>query len=181
MNNDEFQELLYQIENQGDLKSQDVPNIDLYMDQIMSLFDVYLSDHKRNEDDKLLTKTMINNYSKVGLLKPIKGKKYSKDHILQMLLIYSLKNTITLPEIKTILEPYHEHTNQIEPIYDEFLTMKKDVSHIITESIVHYINTKQMELNNQNDLTLMLLLLCTSSNQLKSIVESTLDQITEKK
>ena len=181
MNNNQFYDLLNQIENLGDLKSQDVPNIDLYMDQIMSLFDVYLSDHKRNEDDKLLTKTMINNYSKVGLLKPIKGKKYTKDHILQMLLIYSLKNTITLPEIKTILEPYHDHTHQIEPIYDEFLTMKKELSHIINESIIQYMNTKHFQLDQQNDLTLMLLLLCSSSNQLKSIVETTLDQITEKK
>ena len=44
----------------------------------MTLFDINLADNKRHDDDKLLTKTMINNYSKEGLLKPIKGKKYTK-------------------------------------------------------------------------------------------------------
>ena len=118
MSNDKFYKRLIEIENTSDLKSEDIPSLDLYMDQIMTLFDVNLADNKRNEDDKLLTKTMINNYSKEGLLKPIKGKKYTKDHILQMLLIYSLKNTISIQEIKKVLQPYHEQTEKIEPIYN---------------------------------------------------------------
>ena len=66
----------------------DLPDLDLYMDQITTLFA-----DKTQEPEGLLTKTMINNYSKDGLIKPIKGKKYSKEHILQMLLIYWLKQT----------------------------------------------------------------------------------------
>lgn len=128
MSNDKFYKRLIEIENTSDLKSEDIPSLDLYMDQIMTLFDVNLADNKRNEDDKLLTKTMINNYSKEGLLKPIKGKKYTKDHILQMLLIYSLKNTISIQEIKKVLQPYHEQTEKIEPIYNKFLSTKKRIS-----------------------------------------------------
>jgi len=64
MSNDKFYKRLIEIENTSDLKSEDIPSLDLYMDQIMTLFDVNLADNKRNEDDKLLTKTMINNYSK---------------------------------------------------------------------------------------------------------------------
>ncbi len=75
MSNDKFYKRLIEIENTSDLKSEDIPSLDLYMDQIMTLFDVNLADNKRNEDDKLLTKTMINNYSKEGLLKPIKREK----------------------------------------------------------------------------------------------------------
>src|SRR5699024_5544358 len=112
MNNEKLDMILDQIENMSHLKSEDIPSLDLYMDQIMTLFDINLADNKRHDDDKLLTKTMINNYSKEGLLKPIKGKKYTKNHILQMLLIYSLKNTISIQEIKKILQPFHDHMEE---------------------------------------------------------------------
>ena len=82
MNQLELSEIIDKVVNKSDLTTKDIPSLDLYMDQIMTLFDVNLADNKRHEDDKLLTKTMINNYSKEGLLKPIKGKKYSKNHIL---------------------------------------------------------------------------------------------------
>ncbi|MBF9672487.1 DUF1836 domain-containing protein, partial [Streptococcus pseudopneumoniae] len=86
-----------------DITSNDIPSIDLYMDQIISLIDNKLSANKRFESDKILTKTMINNYSKEGLIKPVKGKKYTKEQILQMIIIYSMKNKLTIQEIKRIL------------------------------------------------------------------------------
>ncbi|MCD8027190.1 MAG: DUF1836 domain-containing protein, partial [Erysipelotrichaceae bacterium] len=67
MNNEQFIEIINEIENISDLHSEDIPDLNLYMDQIMTLFDTYFGDNKRYPDDKLLTKTMINNYSKEGL------------------------------------------------------------------------------------------------------------------
>lgn len=173
--NDLFYQILEDVEKRSDLKSSDIPSLDLYMDQIMTLFDINLSDNKRFEDDKLLTKTMINNYSKVGLLKPIKGKKYSKDHILQMLLIYSLKNTISIQEIKKVLEPYHDETEKIEPLYDDFLKIKTDISYLITKTAKDFIEAKNIDMNNQDQLTMCLLLMCSISNQFKFIAEKILD------
>lgn len=175
MNNELFNKILKDIDNISDLKSQDIPDLDLYMDQIMTLFDVHLADSKRYENDKLLTKTMINNYSKEGILKPIKGKKYSKEHILQMLLIYSLKSTISIQEIKKVLQPYHEKTDEIEPIYDQFLTRKKTLSQKITRELEEFININELDLNNPEHLTTMLLLICAMSNQFKMIAERMLD------
>ncbi len=175
MNNELFDKILKQVEEISSIKAEDIPSLDLYMDQIMTLFDVNLADNKRYEDDKLLTKTMINNYSKEGLLKPIKGKKYSKDHILQMLMIYSLKNTISIQEIKSVLQPYHEQTEKIEPIYNQYLDIKKESSHQLTEDIQTLIKDKQLDLDDPNQLTLILLLICSLSNQLKNIAEKILD------
>ncbi|WP_050635613.1 DUF1836 domain-containing protein [Candidatus Stoquefichus sp. SB1] len=175
MNNNTFDDILIKVENISDLKAQDIPSLDLYMDQIMTLFDINLADNKRYEDDKLLTKTMINNYSKEGLLKPIKGKKYSKDHILQMLLIYSLKNTISIQEIKKVLQPYHESTEKIEPIYNQFLEDKKELSHCVTTSIQEFIHENNINLDDHDQLTMMILLLCAISNQYKTIAEKLLD------
>ena len=125
MNNEKLDMILDQIENMSHLKSEDIPSLDLYMDQIMTLFDINLADNKRHDDDKLLTKTMINNYSKEGLLKPIKGKKYTKEQIIGMLLVYNLKNTITIQEIKQVLAPVYANDESLENIYDQFIEIKK--------------------------------------------------------
>ena len=102
---DGFTEIVRKILQRSDVHADAIPSLDLYIDQIITLLDQELGDNKRNEKDKILTKTMVNNYSKQGILKPIKGKKYSKDHIIQMLIIYSLKNTLSIEEIKRILQP----------------------------------------------------------------------------
>lgn len=175
MNNDIFSQILKQIENRSHLNANDIPSLDLYIDQIMTLFDIHLADNKRHEEDKLLTKTMINNYSKEGILKPIKGKKYSKDHILQMLLIYSLKNTISIQEIKKVLQPYHEKTEKIEPIYNQFLEFNKELSHQLTSEIESFIHKNHFDLNDPDQMTTMLLLICALSNQFKAIAETMLD------
>ena len=52
------------------IHAEDIPNIDLYMDQVTTLMDSGLSSSKRYEEDKILTKTMINNYAKNNLLPP---------------------------------------------------------------------------------------------------------------
>lgn len=175
MNDKTLKDILNQIENMGDLKSQDIPSLDLYMDQIMTLFDVHLADHKRYPDDKLLTKTMINNYSKERLLKPIKGKKYSKEHILQMLIIYSLKNTISIQEIKTVLQPFHEHEQSLEPLYEHFITVKKQLSKDVTHTIQKIIDEQKIDLDDSSQLLLLLLWVCSLSQQYQMIAEKILD------
>ncbi len=88
--------------------SKDIPNIDLYMDQVTTFMDEHLGLLKRSPDDKILTKTMINNYSKYGLLPPTKKKKYTNDHIILMLFIYSLKPILSIDDIKSLLIPIQE-------------------------------------------------------------------------
>ena len=72
-----------------------LPGLELYMDQVTSFIDGQLAGSKRNEDDKLLTKTMINNYTKNDLLPPPVKKKYSKEHLLSLIFIYSYEYNIT--------------------------------------------------------------------------------------
>ena len=172
--NEEFINIIETICQRNTLSSDDIPAIDLYMDQIMTLFDQNLSDNKRNDDDKLLTKTMINNYSKAGILKPLKGKKYTREHILQMIIIYYLKNTISITEIKKLLEPYHDQS--IEPVYDKFLEQKQLIANACAETIKDYIRLNDMDLNNKQDLMVSILLMCDISNQFKAITEKMLDE-----
>ena len=76
------------------VKPEDIPNIDLYMDQVTKFMDEHLQSSKRHDDDKVLTKTMINNYAKNNLLPPPEKKKYSKEHVLLLIFIYYFKNMI---------------------------------------------------------------------------------------
>lgn len=85
-----------------DILPTDVPQLDLYMDQILSLFEQGLGDGKRHPSDKLLTKTMVNNYVKEGLMTPVRGKKYTRQQIMQLLCVYHLKQTLRLSDVKAL-------------------------------------------------------------------------------
>ena len=52
------------------VKADEIPDIDLYMDQVTTFMDSHLKDMRRHPGDKVLTKTMINNYAKNNLLPP---------------------------------------------------------------------------------------------------------------
>jgi len=82
-----------------------VPDIDLYMDQITTFMDTQLASCKRYPDDKILTKTMINNYTKNDLIPPPVKKKYSKEHLLLLIFVYYMKDFLSISDIKTLIEP----------------------------------------------------------------------------
>ena len=113
------------------IKPGDVPNINLYMDQVTTFMYEHLHDTKRTTDDKVLTKTMINNYAKNNLLPPPVKKKYSKEHLLIMIFIYYFKNFLSIKDIETMLEPITDKyfdTDQdfdITSIYKEVCELEK--------------------------------------------------------
>ena len=111
------------------IEPQSIPNLDLYMDQVITLFEEKLTHTKRNEEDKLLTKTMINNYAKDKLLMPAKKKKYTREHIILMILLYEMKQILTISDIKalfgTIVKEDHVNAKKLEEIYEIYLTLKK--------------------------------------------------------
>lgn len=101
----EFEELLSIKSLPGFIKAAALPDIDLYMDQVTTFMDEHLSEAKRYPDDKILTKTMINNYTKNKLLPPSEKKKYSQGHLILLIFIYYLKNILSINDIQTILSP----------------------------------------------------------------------------
>lgn len=103
MDNNELMEKLKELNLQNQLVLDEIPELDLYMDQVIQLFDSKFNDSKRTEDDKALTKTMVNNYAKGKLLMSIKNKKYSKEHLILMSLIYNLKGGLSISDIKSSL------------------------------------------------------------------------------
>ncbi len=97
----------------------EIPGIDLYMDQLTSFMDERLKKTTRHpESDKILTKTMINNYAKNDLLPPPVKKKYSKDHIILLIFIYYFKSVLSINDIQTLLEPLKERFQVSDPQFD---------------------------------------------------------------
>lgn len=101
-----------------------VPDIALYMDQVTTFVEDNLSSYKRMPNDKLLTKTMINNYTKDGLIPPPTKKKYSKAHVLLLIMIYHLKSILSIADIGILINSIN--TNDIENIYNRFVTLERD-------------------------------------------------------
>lgn len=128
--NNKILDLIRSLQNIDYIKPDDIPNIDLYMDQVTTFMDEHLSSSKRFEEDKILTKTMINNYTKNNLLPPPEKKKYSKEHILLLIYIYYLKNFLAISDIKNILDPISEHffdssgSKNLDDIYKEIVELQ---------------------------------------------------------
>ncbi len=114
------------------IKTDEIPNIPLYMDQITTLMESKLQASKRFSDDKILTKTMINNYTKNNLLPAPEKKKYSQNHVLLLIFIYYFKNILSIKDIENLLNPITENhfsdsaEQSISDIYNEIFNMKKD-------------------------------------------------------
>lgn len=109
----------------------DIPDIELYMDQVTTFMDAHLSSTKRYEEDKILTKTMINNYAKNNLMPPPNKKKYSREHILVLTFIYYFKNILAIKDIETLLKPLTDKyfsSNEdfdLTAIYEEICSVEK--------------------------------------------------------
>ena len=103
--NDMLNSILNELSHLQYVHPGDIPNIDLYMDQVTTFMDEQLDSTKRYKEDKILTKTMINNYTKNNLLPPPVKKKYSREHMLLLIFIYYFKSVLSISDIQNILNP----------------------------------------------------------------------------
>ena len=193
--NQEFvNSLLQRLAKLNYIKPGDVPNIDLYMDQVTTFMDEHLSDVKRYEDDKILTKTMINNYTKNDLLPPPVKKKYSKEHIYVLTFIYYLKNILSISDIQKLLNPLtdkffnKEELPDLEYIYSEIYNMEKAQIASLSKDFVERTQVAKeafLDVENEEDKDFLQLfslvgLLSFDVYMKKNIIESLIDDYTNK-
>ncbi len=115
------------------IELDEIPELDLYMDQVIQLFENKYNKTLRTEEDKVLTKTMINNYAKDKIFMPIKNKKYSKEHLILISLIYELKGSLSISDIKKVLTPIVSTLNNNEE-YD-IRNLYRDYTEVYGEDV----------------------------------------------
>lgn len=146
-----LKELLTELKKIDYVKPEDIPNIDLYMDQITTFMDSQLAASKRHDDDKILTKTMINNYAKNDLLPPPEKKKYTKEHVLTLIFIYYFKSILSISDIQSILNPItdkyfgkgSEENYSLEDIYREVFGLENQETKNIMKDLAKKFNTSR--------------------------------------
>ena len=165
---------------------EEMPEIDLYMDQVIQLFDQKYKETKRNEDEKILTKTMINNYAKGKLFIPIKNKKYSKKHLILISLIYQLKGALSITDIKSTLQIINEKITSddinLDAFYTSLLTLQKSNAKNVSESIpLRHQEVKRVMDEEDEKLEQIMLIasLVNISNSYRKIAERMIDDLTE--
>ena len=176
------------------IESEDIPNIDLYMDQVTTFMDKKLKPSSRYPgEDKILTKTMINNYAKNNLLPPPVKKKYSKEHVLLLIFIYYYKGVLSINDIQTLLRPITEkyfktgEDFNLESIYQEVFTMEKAEIETLKDDVARKYHTAQETFQNAPEETADFLknfsFICALSYDVyvkKLIIEKIVDALAQK-
>lgn len=136
-NDERIQGILNRLDTLSYIRPEEIPNIDLYMDQVTTFMDAHLGATKRYPEDKVLTKTMINNYAKNNLLPAPNKKKYSKEHILLLIFIYYFKNILSINDIEELFRPITaghfalKDGLPLEEIYREIFALEaKEMEHL---------------------------------------------------
>ena len=175
------------------IKPEAIPDIDLYMDQVTTFMESNLAPAKRYPDDKVLTKTMINNYTKDGLLPPPEKKKYSKEHMLLLIFIYYFKNLLCINDLHHILDPlvekYFSSSGDLNltDIYNEVFSLEKDEVQYLAKDITKKFNRSKETFKDapeeDREALQYFSLICMLSFDVyikKMIIESVIDELSSK-
>ena len=125
----------------------ELPNIDLYIDQLVCLLEEYLSGYIKNDnekEEKIVTKTMINNYVKQSIIKPPINKKYNKEHVASLFVIFVLKQVYSINDIKKLIELAIE-TSPIDQAYNRFCSELEKAIRIVFAEKNYVKNSKLSE------------------------------------
>ncbi|MFC2947200.1 DUF1836 domain-containing protein [Virgibacillus sediminis] len=152
---DDHEELINSLHKEGRLTLEDIPELDLYMDQVIQLFENNFAASKRRKDEKVLTKTMINNYAKGKLFFPVQNKKYSKEHLILISMIYQMKGALSIRDVKNTLDRINEKITEesfdIKPLYASVLKLSRYNKSRMNELIADHITEVEAEINQMED------------------------------
>ena len=166
--------------NDSELTSKDIPAIDLYVDQIINLISSKLAEGSERHRSRQLTKTMINNYSKDGVITPVNGKKYNKEQIVQILTVYSLKNTLSIGEIKRLLDgaysiPGYNGDSLIET-YNGYIDIKNGNKEYAKTVVGELVERNGLNVEDDRDYILTACALLSLSSFLKNTAQAMIDE-----
>jgi len=185
-------ELINSIE---DIKLEEIPEYRLYISQLEEFFDKKLGKVSNDDEErKAISKTMIQNYIKDGLLMPPEGKSYNRSHVILLAIIYNLKSILSIRDIRRLLNPILKDVNnedgssEIDSLYENYLKLKTESVHNMSKSL-YELAGKAMDHNiaagksddEQDKIRLLLFIsvLIAEANYRKRIAEHLIDEYFE--
>lgn len=177
------------------IRADDIPDIELYVDQVTTFMESHLKNTTRNPgEDKILTKTMINNYAKNDLIPPPVKKKYSKDHVLLLIFIYYYKGILSISDIQKLLEPITDRYFQkgeaydLARVYEEVFGLEREQRDILKADVEEKFKTAQGTFEDapeeERELLKIFSFICMLSFDVyvkKLLIEKVLDGFTDKR
>ena len=180
MKRSEFQELVADAVNDSELSGSEIPAIDLYVDQIINLVAEKQKQGSERYKEKQLTKTMINNYSKDGVITPVKGKKYTREQILQILTVYSMKSTLSIGEIKRLLAGAYSiegfNGDSIDQLHSRYMKVKTQNRNYAAEVIDGMLEHNALDIEKDEDFLAALGGIVSLSAYFKVIAQAMIDE-----
>ena len=163
-----------------DITSREIPDLDLYIDQILTLVSGKTAQSSDRYKENHLTKTMINNYSKEGLIMPVKGKKYTKEQIIQILFIYTLKGTLSIGEIKRMLEGAYAikdfDGDRLVGLYDKYTNTKEQIREYSTNVADKMLEACGLDIENEEDFLAAIINFVAMSAFMKNIAQAMISE-----
>ena len=156
----ELKDLIDSFNSYKPINSQRLPDIELYMDQMISYLNKQYSNLTQKDDSKAITPSMVNNYVKENVIPKPNHKKYNDNHLSSLLMLMCLKSTFSISEIKDILNFKSEE--QISDLYDKFVDMQSQAIKDINEST--FSNLDIDETINADEMRTLILQLAIHSN-----------------
>lgn len=169
-----IEEIITKYSENKDLSVEEIPKLDLYMDQILTFFSGHFNQETKNKNSELLTKSMINNYTKEKILSPVKGKKYNKNQIIQLLCIMNLKQTLSLTEIKTLFTSENIGEKELENAYTSSLSVKEKLMALFSEDLINTFVKEEAHSKIQEENILEMVLTLSSLSNFLSCIASDL-------
>ena len=185
------QEIIDRLALERQITVEEIPKIDLYVDQVIQLFDTGFSEMKRNPDEKILTKTMINNYAKGKLFYPVSNKKYSRNHVMLISLIYQMKSALSINDVKRVLAGINDKAAKKEidlsSFYESYLDVQRYNDELFKGNLEQQVTRAESESagfgNDREDIEKVLLIasLVHTSNLYRRAAEILVDEMAEGK
>ena len=180
MDKKEFEALIIDAVNDKELKSTEIPAIDLYVDQIINLHTEKLKEGSERYTERQLTKTMINNYAKDRVITPVKGKKYTKEQIIQIFIIYALKSTLSIGEIKRMLEGAYAidgfDAASLVSFYDKLCDIKAFGRESSVSEVENMLFENGLDIEKEEDFLVAIAGLGSMSAFMKNIAQAMIDE-----
>lgn len=160
-------------------KWETLPDIDLYMDQVITYMERQMSFLTNNEEEKIITPSMINNYVKYKQIPSPVKKKYSKEHLGYLLTVCMLKQVLPINDISKLINSQRDKMDMSE-LYDSFCTVQDEAIQTVSER-VREIASAVNEAESEDVLSMLALKLAVEANASRIAAEKVLDVLEQKK